>query len=229
MSAGGPTGGTEAAMATKTIITAALWATALLACLPAAAQKAGGDARRVYCWEEGGRKICGDALPASAVDAPRTEFNARTGLAREQLGRALSSEERAAAAEAARQAALAAEADTARQRRDLAMVESYAAESDLERAYGERITLVEESVKTSQMGVANLRASLLSLLRQAADLELQQQPVRKPLADSILAQHADLLRQQAILQQQLVERSTLDRDLQDALARYRELKRRQAD
>ena len=38
-------------------------------------------------------------------------------------------------------------------------------EADLRRAYGERIVLVEEAIKTSHMGVANLRASLLSLLR----------------------------------------------------------------
>ena len=224
MSAGGPTGGTEAVMATKTIITAALWATALLACLPATAQKAGGDTRRVYCWEESGRKICGDALPASAVDAPRTEFNARTGLAREQLGRALSSAERAAAAEAARQAAQAAEADTARQRRDLAMVESYAAESDLERAYGERITLVEEALKTSGLSITNLRQSLLSLLRQAAERELLGEPVGKALADGIQAQHGDLVRQQAIQQRQLADRASLGSDLEGALERYRAMK-----
>lgn len=215
-------------MTMRTMLGATAMAVLVAIAPPLSAQKSG-ETRRVYCWEEGGRKICGDALPASAVDAPRTEFDARTGLARQQLGRALSSEERAAAARAAREAASAAEEETARQRRDLAMVDSYATESDLERAYGERITLVEESIKTSRMGVANLRASLLTLLRQAADLELQQQPVRKPLADNILAQHADLLRQQAILEQQLAERGNLGRDLQDALARYRELKRQQAE
>ncbi|WP_024888891.1 hypothetical protein [Luteimonas huabeiensis] len=208
----------------KAITTAIL--TALLALsAPAAAQRSDKAPRRVYCWEEGGRKICGDALPASAVDAPRTEFNAATGLPRAEVGRAPSAEERAAAARAAREAAEAADAEAAARRRDLAMVESYATEADLERAYGERITLIEESVKTSRMGVANLRASLLNLLRQAADLELRQQPVRKPLADSILSQHADLLRQQAILEQQLDERRHLGQDLRDALERYRALKR----
>src|SRR3546814_5819946 len=66
------------------------------------------------------------------------------------LFRSPTDEERAAAADARRQAAREAEAEAAAMRRDLAMVESYATEDDLRRAYGERITLVEESLKTSR-------------------------------------------------------------------------------
>ena len=128
-------------------------------------------------------------------------------------------------AEAAqRQARLDADADAAARRRELAMVESYATEADLRRAYGERIVLVEEAIKTSHMGVANLRTSLLSQLRQAGELELQGQPVGKPLRDRIRNQRADLQRQLAILDQQLGDQAALDGDLQAALSRYRELK-----
>ncbi|MEZ0471719.1 hypothetical protein [Luteimonas salinilitoris] len=207
----------------KTIVHIACLAV-LLAPAFAQAQRDGAN-KRLYCWEEDGRKVCGDALPASAVDSARTEISAKTGLRRDQVGRALSEEERAAARLATRQAAAEAEAEAARRRRDLAMVESYATEADLRRAYGERITLVEESVKTSQMGMANLRQSLLTLLRQAAELELQAKPVRKALADSIRQQHADLLRQETILEQQRDERMHLATDLEDALERYRALKR----
>lgn len=198
----------------------------LLAPVAGMAQKSAD--KRVYCWEENGRKVCGDALPASAVDSARTEISASTGLLRDQVGRAMSEEERAAAQAEAERTAAQAEAETARRRRDLAMVESYATEADLRRAYGERITLVEESVKTSQMGVANLRQSLVSLLRQATELELQSKPVRKPLAEEILRQHADLLRQQTILEQQTEERGHLGADLDNALERYRALKRPEA-
>lgn len=212
----------------KTIVHIACLAV-LLAPAVAQAQR-GGANKRLYCWEEDGRKVCGDALPASAVDSARTEISAATGLPRDQVGRALSEEERAAARLAARRAAAEAEAEAARRRRDLAMVESYATEADLRRAYGERITLVEESVKTSQMGMVNLRQSLLTLLRQAAELELQAKPVRKALADNIRQQHTDLLRQETILQQQRDERAHLGADLEDALERYRALKRpRSAD
>lgn len=205
-----------------TVLATASLAAALLAAPQAGAQ--GTPGAKLYCWDEGGKRTCGDTLPASAVDSARTEINPKTGNRIGEVPRALDRSERAAAAEAAKVAAIEAEAEMARQRRDLAMVESYATEADLRRAYGERIDLVEESLKTSRLSVANLRQSLLSLLRQASELELQQQPVRKPLVDNIQGQHADLLRQQAIMQKQLADRASLGSDLEDALARYRGLK-----
>ena len=198
-----------------------LAAAALLSTPVAAQDKA---EKKLYCWTENGHKVCGDALPPSAVDSARTEINPRSGMRTGEVPRALNQDERAAAAVAAKMAAEAAEAEAAKQRRDLAMVTSYATETDLRRAYGERITLVEESLKTSHLGVSNLRQSLLSLLRQAAELELQAKPVNKALANNIQGQHADLLRQQAIMQKQLTDRASLGSDLEDALARYRAMK-----
>jgi hypothetical protein len=207
--------------------TATTWlacAIALGICLPAAAQKAASTEKKLYCWDEGGRRVCGDALPPDAINRARTEINARSGMRSGEVARTLTPEEQAAAAVTARQAASDAEAEAARKRRDLAMAESYATEADLRRAYGERITLVEESLKTSRLGVLNLRQSLLSLLRQAAELELQSKPVYKSLADNISNQHTDLLRQQVILQQQLHDHASLGSDLDEALVRYRALK-----
>ncbi len=182
------------------------------------------EGKKLYCWNENGRKICGDALPADAVDSARVEISAKSGIAMRSIDRALNDEERVAAADAKRKSELAANELAAEKRRDLAMVESYATEDDLRRAYGERITLVEESLKTSRLGIINLRQSLLSLLRQAANLELQAQPVHKPLTENIIRQHGDLLRQQDILQQQLHDHASLGSDLTQALERYRTLK-----
>jgi hypothetical protein len=196
----------------------------LLASAPLAAAPKGDGAKKLYCWNENGTRTCGDALPASAVDNARTEINAASGQRTGEIPRALNQDERAAAMVAARAAAEAAEEDANRHRRDLAMVESYGTEDDLRRAYGERIVLVEESLKTSRLGVANLRQSLLSLLRQAAELELQGQPVGKPLADGIRGQKTDLLRQNAIMAKQLQDRASLGSDLEQALERYRALK-----
>lgn len=197
----------------------------LLAALPlaAAAQKAPTD-RKLYCWDENGTQVCGDTLPADALDRARTEINAASGNRTGEVPRALTADERAAAALAARAAAEAEMAEAERHRRDLAMVESYATENDLRRAYGERITLVEEALKTSGLSITNLRQSLLSLLRQAAERELLGEPVGKALADGIQAQHGDLVRQQAIEQRQLADRASLGSDLEGALERYRAMK-----
>lgn len=198
---------------------------AVLVALPlaVAAQKAPAD-KKLYCWDDNGVQVCGDTLPASALDRARTEISAHSGARTGQVPRALTQDERATAADVARAAAEAEMEEAARHRRDLAMVESYATEGDLRRAYGERITLVEESLKTSELSLANLRQSLLSLLRQAAERELLEQAVGKALADGIQSQHADLRRQQAIMERQLADRASLGSDLDAALERYRAMK-----
>lgn len=205
----------------------AIVASALLATLPfaAAAQKRGAPAaKKLYCWNENGVQVCGDALPPSAVDRARTEISAGSGLRTGEVPRALTVEERKAAAESAALAAEAAKREEAARRRDMAMVESYETEADLRRAYGERITLVEESLKSSRFSIDGLRQSLVTMLRQASELELQGKPVRKPLADKILRQHDDLLRLQAMRERQTRERAELGNDLDQAVRRYREMK-----
>jgi hypothetical protein len=215
---------TGAASMTTTRITIAI-AVVLLAFASVASAQTG---KKLYCWNENGRKVCGDALPAEAAERARTEISARSGLRTGEVARALTAEERAAAATAAEQAQLAADAEAARQRRDLAMVESYGTEADLRRAYGERIGLLDATLKASVLGESNLRLSLASLLNQASDLELSGKPVPAPLLANVRNQHSELQKQQRILAQQRRDRASLDSELADAVARYRDLKRAQA-
>ena len=205
-------------------------ATALAAAsFASAAAPPSNTAKKLYCWTDaGGHKICGDALPAEAADRARTEISAKSGMRTGEVARALTAEERAAAATAAEQAEAQAAAEAARQRRDLAMVESYGTEADLRRAYGERISLLDSTIKASELGVANLRLSLTSLLDQASDLELAGKPVPGPLLGNVRGQHTDLLQQQRILAQQQRDRGELDGEFTDAVARYRALKQAQA-
>ncbi len=189
----------------------------------AAPPKAGG--KKLYCWTENGRKVCGDALPADAADNARVEFNAKSGRRTAAVDRALTPEEQAAADAAAAQAQADAEAAAARRRRDLAMVESYASEDDLRRAYGERIALLDDALKASQLGEDNLRRSLASLLGQASDLELAGKPVPPNLLANIRTQHAELGRQLRILARQKADRAGLDDELAEAVERYRALRK----
>ncbi|HSR64273.1 MAG TPA: hypothetical protein VLM17_01545 [Xanthomonadaceae bacterium] len=198
-------------------------ASVLLACAASAGAQ-NSTAKKLYCWTENGRKVCGDALPASAAGNARVEFSARSGRQTGEVGRALTPEEQAAAATAAEQAQAAADAEAARQRRDLAMVESYASEADLRRAYGERIALLDDSLKASRLGEANLRRSLSSLLQEAGDLELSSKPVPPALLANIRTQHVELQKQLRILGQQRLDRAGLDDDLKEAVVRYRALR-----
>ena len=203
------------------LATMAVVAGALAVSNGAAAQKA---SKKLYCWNENGTRVCGDALPPEQAARARTEISSKSGRATTQIQRALTEEERAAAEATARQEQLAAENEAARVRRDLAMAASYATEADLQRAFNERIVLVDESIKASVMGEANLRRGLVGLLAHAANLELTRKPVPKPLQDNILKQHTELGKQLQILRQQRADRTTLDDDLARALQRYRDLK-----
>lgn len=184
--------------------------------------------KKLYCWNEGGRKVCGDALPAHAVDSARTEISAKSGMATAQVDRALSAEERAAAEQAARTARSAAMAADAQKRRDRAMAESYATEEDLRKSFQERIVLLDETVKASQLGIEGRRQTVLSLLRKAGEAELNGKPVGSGLAENIRGQHDELLHQQEVLKQQVLERSLADQDLATALERYNALKAKNA-
>ena len=215
-------------MAHRKNLLLAVIATALGAGLGAsadvAAQAQAPVQKKVYCWNEHGRKICSDALPAEAANAARTEISAKSGLATGQVARALTETERTEAEASATVARRQAEAEAIQKRRDLAMVESYMTEADLRRAYGERTILVDETIKASQLGLSNQRLSLITLLRQAGDWELDNKPVPKQLANSILQQHNDLIRMQQILADQQQDRATLEAELADAIRRYRDFK-----
>jgi hypothetical protein len=193
----------------------------------AGAQNRGGQAeKRVYCWDDAsGKRVCGDALPPEAADRARTEISARTGMRTAAVARAPTAEERAAAARDQAEAARLAAEEAAQRRRELAMVESYADEGELRRAYRHRIELMEGAARTSRMSVDNLRQSLLGLLRRAGETELAGRPVPADMTARIRQQHALLRQQSAVLESQLRERALLEAELDEALARYRELKR----
>lgn len=210
---------TPAALAALAIaLSGTLLSAALLPAAASAQQPA--KSKKLYCWNEGGRRVCSDTLPASAVGHQRTERDQKTGTALSQIAREMTAEERAAAAAQAK--ALESEAD--RKRHEMAMVVSYTTEKDLQRAFQERFALVDESLKSSSMAHTNLRKSLISLLRQANELELQSKPVKKTLRDRIQTQHNELRMLRDMQQRQQAERATLQAEYQQALTRYRELK-----
>src|SRR5690606_41395512 len=117
----------------------AMLAIAALCVLPTAVQAQARPApaeKKLYCWNENGRKVCGDALPADAVDAARTELSASSGRPRARLGEQLTPQERAIAEDRAHQGRIAAKAEGARLRRERAVADSYETQEDPRRALG---------------------------------------------------------------------------------------------
>lgn len=188
----------------------------------AAAQKT--TTKKLYCWDDNGRRVCGDALPAEAAGNRREEFSAKSGRRVGEVAATMTPEERAAALLAAKAAAAQAETDAARQRREMAMAESYATETELRKAFQERIDLLDETLKASVLGVTGLRQSLVGLLRQSGEMELAGKPVPPVTAGNIANQHDELRRRERILAQQRIDRARLDDELAAVLQRYREIK-----
>ena len=196
---------------------------AIAALVVAGAVHAAPQGKKLDCWEEGGRTICGDALPADAADNARTEFSAKTGRQVGEVARALTDEERAALDAERERAALDAKEEADRARRELAMVESYATEDELRRAFRNRTTLMDDKVQASRIAIDNLRQGLVTRLRAASELELSGKPVGADLATAIATQHETLRGQRDLLARQQRERAALDLELASAVKRYREL------
>ncbi|BCT92379.1 hypothetical protein LYSHEL_14030 [Lysobacter helvus] len=209
-------------------INASLIAVALLATSGGAHAQAASSGKKLYCWDDNGRKVCGDALPAEAAGNHRAEYSERSGRRVGEVARALTPEEQAAADAAKAAAATQAETDAARMRREMAIVESYATENDLRKAFQERIDLLDETLKASSIGVSALRQTLVGLLRQAGELELAGKPVPEIMRNNIATQHAELGRRERMYTQQQGDRAKLDDELEQVLARYREIKQGQA-
>ncbi|HEY4581962.1 MAG TPA: hypothetical protein VIG88_03725 [Lysobacter sp.] len=205
------------------MIRAPLLALALIAATPLHAQQAAAT-KKLYCWTEGGRKVCGDALPASAVDSARTEINARSGLPTARLPRALTADEKAVADAEARAQAEADAAAEAAHRRLMAMVTTFATEADLRRSFDNRVVLNRDAIKTARMGIDGLREGLVSRLRRAGDAELNRRPVPRKIAEDIRSHHRQLLAQHAALAALQRESATIRAQMEEAVARYREVK-----
>lgn len=196
---------------------------AIVAAVAVGAATAAPQGKKLYCWEEGGRKICGDALPADAADNARKEFSAKTGRQVGEVARALTEAERAALDADRARAEREAEDEADRARRELAMVASYSTEDELRRAFQNRIVLMDDKVQATRGAIASLRQALVTRLRGAAELELAGKPVAADLAATIATQHAAVTRQRELLASQQAERIALDAELASAVARYREL------
>lgn len=191
---------------------------AALASPPALAQK-------LYRWtDKDGKEHYSDTLPSEAIDAAREELNKASGSTVGQVERALTQEERATmAASAEAEAELAKRAEDQRQR-DRVLLSSYPSEAELQRTYNERLTLVEESVKSAQVGIEGQRNSLASLLAHATDRELAGQPVAARTVANLREAHRQIGDQQTQLSRREAEHAALKQELDEVLSRYRALK-----
>jgi hypothetical protein len=205
----------------KTLILAVL-ATLLVAATAVAQKK---DGPKLYRWVDKQGKVHFDqALPPEAVEQARTEFNTETGRTLRNVDRALTDEERAAEAAAAKAAALAQMEANEQKRQEDIMMASYETEIDLRRAYGERIGLLQVTIESTDVSIKSLRENLAEILAQASDTELSGRRVLEDRAQTIREMHAEKSKQQALQARRRSELAALNAEFARMLGRYRELR-----
>ncbi|MGH8030700.1 MAG: hypothetical protein ACREO3_12295, partial [Arenimonas sp.] len=155
------------------------------------------------------------------VGSARQEINAGTGRATGTIARELTPEEKAAAAAAALVAQDEASRLAEQKRNEDAMLASYLTEDDLKRAYGERISLLKQTLESTDVSLMSLRSSLAMQLADASESELTGKKVNDKRLAKIRELHDELLRQRQFQSNRHVELMSLDAEFVRMLERYR--------
>jgi hypothetical protein len=209
-----------------TLVLAAAVALALAA--PADAQKkkastaAATKSKKLYRWVDADGKVqISDTLPPELVGTERREISAGTGRTTATVARELTPEEKVAQAAEALRTQEEAERLAEQKRNEDAMLASYLTEDDLKRAYGERISLLKQTLESTDVSLMSLRQSLAMQLADASESELTGKKVNDKRLEKIRELHNELLRQRQFQANRHVELMALDAEFTRMIERYR--------
>ncbi|MNM80318.1 hypothetical protein D3C81_922840 [compost metagenome] len=104
------------------------------------------------------------------------------------------------------------------------MLATYGSEDALRRVFNERTAIVDNNIKTASYNVTSLREALAAQLLSAGNKELAGQKVSDKHAEEIRQRHNELLAQLRLQTAFEQQRRTLEVEIAETLARYRELK-----
>ena len=179
--------------------------------------------QKLYRWVDAQGKVqISDTLPPEAISNARTEINARTGHTANTVGRELTPAERAEAEAIAERERLATMTEEQRRREEDSMLSSYLTEDDLKRAYGERTSLLKQTLESTDISLMSLRASLAAQLAEASESELAGRKVDDKRLGTIRELHNELLKQRHFQGLRHSELLALDSEFERMLVRYRE-------
>ncbi len=182
-------------------------------------------ATKLYHWVGAdGKEHFSDTLPPEAIGLARQELNGVSGMTVKQVERAKTQEEVAAANAQAAADAQAAEAAQKAKENDQALLGAYTTEADLQHAYDKRAELVNESLKSTRVGLESVQQSLSAQLARASGHELAGRHVPPDLAKQILKSRKELLDQQAQLLRLEAQSVGLKQENATQIARYRSLR-----
>lgn len=203
-------------------IATALLAAAVALALATPAEAQAPPPKKLYRWVDAQGKVqISDTLPPEFVGSERREFNAGTGRATGTVARELTPEEKAAQAAENLRAQGEAVRLAEQKRNEDAMLASYLTEEDLKRAYGERISLLKQTLESTDVSLMSLRSSLAMQLADASESELAGRPVDASRLAKIRELHSELLLQRQFQANRHIELMSLDAEFVRMLERYR--------
>lgn len=191
---------------------------AVLACLmsPLAAQ--GG---KLYKWtDKDGNVHYSDSIPPEAKEYARERLSEQ-GVSVERVDRAMTPEELAAIKAAEKAAAEKAAEAERRRKADEALLNSYASEEDLTRAYNQRMDLLAQTIDARRIEINSREQSLGKLVAQAAEMERAGRPVSDALKQMISSERVEIDRQKAFLVKKEAEKITAKADYDRDFAKYK--------
>lgn len=176
---------------------------------------------KLYKWtDQEGNVHYSDQIPPEAKEYARERVNDQ-GVAVERIERALTPEELAAQKAAAdKEIADAKHAEDLR-KADEALMNSYASEEDLTRAYSQRLDLLSQTIDARQMEIAAREQSLTSLVTQAAEMERGGRPVSDAIKQMIASERTEIDRQKQFLLKKESEKLTAKKDYDRDMAAYK--------
>ena len=176
---------------------------------------------KLYKWtDQEGNVHYSDQIPPEAKEYARERVNEQ-GVAVERVDRAQTPEELAAQKAAADKAIADAKHAEEMRKADEALMNSYASEEDLTRAYSQRLDLLSQTIDARQMEITAREQSLTSLVTQAAEMERGGRPVSDAIKQMIASERTEIDRQKQFLLKKESEKLTAKKDYDRDMAAYK--------
>lgn len=193
--------------------------TVLFAASSASAQDRVG---KMYKWtDKDGNIHYTDQIPPEAKEYAREKINDQ-GISVEKTGRALTAEERAEHDAEEKRIADKVIADEERRKSDEALLNSYASEEDLVRAYNQRMDLLGQTIEARRVEINAREMSLSQLVAQAADMERGGKTVSDALKQMITGERTEIERQKQFLTRKEAEKVVAKADYDRDMAKYKQ-------
>jgi|CXWL01.1.fsa_nt_gi hypothetical protein len=211
------------------ILVAIAVAIALLGSAPLVQAQGAPAAGKLYKWvDKDGNVHFSDQVPPESAEYKREQLNDQ-GVSVQTTDRARTPEEQAKVDAEEKAAADLAKKLAEERKADDALLNSYASEADLTRAYNQRMDLLGQTIDARRIEINAREQSLSSLVAQAANLERGGKPVSDTLKQMITAERGEIDKQKAYLQQKDGEKGKALTDYQRDMARYKAALARNAE